>query len=675
MKRFLPLVVLAVSSGAFAQTPDAFQDLRRYDYQDRKAVDSITKQIQAGGKVQLLAIETELIKVLEDPQTTLAGKQEACSLLWRIGTGRSVPALAKLLGSSQTSNLARLALERNTDPAAGGALRAALGTTKGTELVGVINSVGNRGDDQAVTTLRVLAADADPLVAEAAIIALGKVGTVSAIVALRNHPKPTPAVHIAVLRAVDKLAASGKRTDAIGFYEGMTKPAFDPVIRAGALTGLAALGAPNTGKAALSLAQTAPEPILQRVAGRVAGLLSSVGDTKAAITAFPTLPPTAQVALLTAWADRREKAAAPVALGALKSADADVRVAAIQTAGKLGELSAVMPLAVLAEQGEHAGEARQALARMSGPGVEAALIRLATNGPGGIPNALVSVLGERPTAATTIALVQLVQGQQGPGETRVIVSALKVLGRTASVAQESALVDVLVKTNAEAVRDAAQSAIVAIAQRTGDRNRAAAPLLAAFSPATSSGKAAIVAALAEVGGSQALDIIAKATASTDETVRSAAIASLANAWADTSALPALLQVAKSASGKSDRVVALRGYLRLVQSDERAAADLRLSRVTDALAAAERPEEKRQALSVLREVRLPGAVVLAAKALDTPELASDAAETIFYLAAPQKKDQTNFPAVQGPELQAALEKVIRTVQDEGVRAMARKLQQR
>ena len=184
-----------------------------------------------------------------------------------------------------------------------------------------------------------------------------------------------------------------------------------------------------------------------------------------------------------------------------------------------------------------------------------------------------------------------------------------------------------------------------------------------------------MAALTEVGGNQALEVIAQATTASDEVVRSAAITSLANAWADTSALPVLLQVAKGAKGKSDRVVALRGFLRLVQSDERAAAELRLTRVTEAMAAAERPEEKRQALSVLREVRLPGAVALAAKALDTPELATDAADTIFYLAAPQKKDQTNFPAVQGPELQAALEKVIRTVQDEGIRAMARKLQQR
>jgi len=671
MQRFLPLIVLAASSGAFAQTPDAFQDLRRYDYQDRKAVDSITKQIQAGGKVPLFAIETELIKVLEDPQATLAGKQEACTLLWRIGTGRSVPVLAKLLESPQTANMARLALERNPDPAAGGALRTALNTTTGAILVGVINSVGNRGDEPAVTQLRALSVKEDPLVAEAAIIALGKLGTLPAIVALRNHPRPTPAVHVAVLAAVNKLAASGKRAEAIGFYEGMVKPAFDPVVRAGALTGLAALGAPSTGKLALSTAQTAPEPSVQRVAGRIAGLLSSVGDTKAAIAAFPSLPAAAQIALLSAWGDRREKAAAPVALGALKSADAEVRVAAIQAAPLVGDAAVVVPLSELAQGGEQAGVARQALARMGGTGVEAALLKLLSQPPLERQLAVVQVLGERPTTTSTAALLSVAQGT----EVRAASAALKVLGRTASVAQTSVLVEVLVKTNAEAVRDSAQSAIVAIAQRTGDRSRAASPLLAAFSSASSSGKAALVAALTEVGGNQALEVIAQATTASDEVVRSAAITSLANAWADTSALPVLLQVAKGAKGKSDRVVALRGFLRLVQSDERAAAELRLTRVTEAMAAAERPEEKRQALSVLREVRLPGAVALAAKALDTPELATDAADTIFYLAAPQKKDQTNFPAVQGPELQAALEKVIRTVQDEGIRAMARKLQQR
>lgn len=656
-----------------AQT-DPLVALRQYDYQNRKALDALTKQIQAAGadRAKLAALETGLIGVLEDPQATLGGKQEACHFLWEIGTGRSVPALAKLLQNPATANMARYALERNTDGAAGAALRSALNTAKGVELVGVINSVGNRGDGQAVAQLRALAAGTDTLTSDAAVIALGKIGTLAAVTALRSLPRPSALVHVAVLQATDRLAASGRRTDALSLYEGMTRPSFSEVVRAGALAGLEGLGAPKTGELALSVARSTQQPTLQRVAGRVLGMQTSSSDLKAALTAWPNLPVPTQVALLAAWGDRRETGAATTAIEALRSPSADVRVAAILTASRIGGVPAVMPLAALAEGGEQARAAREALARMSGPGVEAALLKLASTSPATLQTAIIQVLGERPTTTSTMALLQVAQSTT---DARVASAALKVLGRTGAVEQANVLVQVLVKTDSEAVRDAAQGAIVAIALRTGDRDRAAQPLLSAMDQATSSGKIALIGALAEVGGESALAVIVKATSSSDAPLKDAAISSLADVWAEANALPVLLKLAKNEPSKPDRVRALRGYLRLVAANDRIPAQQWLSQVSEALALAERPEEKRQALSVLREIRLPGAVTLAAAALDNPELVAEAADAVLYLAESQKKDRTTFPAVQGSEVSAALEKVIKLTQDESVRVRARKLLQK
>jgi hypothetical protein len=122
------------------------------------------------------------------------------------------------------------------------------------------------------------------------------------------------------------------------------------------------------------------------------------------------------------------------------------------------------------------------------------------------------------------------------------------------------------------------------------------------------------------------------------------------------------------------VVALRGYLRIVGSDDRAPASERISRIRAAMAAAERPEEKRQALSVLRDVRTTEAVEMAASALDDPQVSAEAADAILYLAARQRKNNRNLPAVTGSAVQAALDKVIRTVSDENVKQQAEKLRQ-
>lgn len=649
---------------AFAQDP--LQELRQYDYQNRKPLDAISKQIVTAGKdsTKLAALEMGLVSVLQDSQSTLGARLEACTFLSRIGTVRSVPALAKLLADPATANIARLALERNTDPAAGVALRAALGSVTGAALVGTINSLGNRGEVSSVAKLKSLTASSDSLVAEAAVTALGKIATPASVAALRLVKNTALPAAPALLSVAGKLAVAGKRSDALGVYESLLGGNQPEVIRAGALTGLVALNAPRLGELALALARTAPEPVLQRVAGRVLGMLAEPERVKAAVAAFPTLTAPAQIALLAAWSDRKEAAAAGVTTAALNSTDPEVQSAAIQAAIHVCDASVVPTLAELAKSGPASKVARESLARMGGKGVEEALLKLAEQGN----LAVIGVLGQRPSASSTARLVTLASGK----EPRSAAAALKVLEKTASLAQEPALVAVLVGTSEDDVRDAAQAAVIAIVQRSGDKEGGSAPLLAAMKSASLSGKSALLSALAELGGESALAVLIQAATSGDEELRNAALSGLANAWGDLRALPTLLNIGKSATAKSDRVLAQRGSLRLLAADDKLPAEQKLAQLSELFTLAERPEEKRQALSVLREVRLPGAVALAAKALDNPELVAEAADAILYLAAPQKKDRKSLNAVTGAQTKAALDKVLATSQDEKVRALAQKL---
>ncbi len=663
------LVVLTMCSPVCAQD-DPFQALRQYDFQSRKSVDAIIKMVRAAGQdsAKRAPIETGLMGILNDANASFAGKQEACRFLLQIGSSRCVPALAKMLSDARLGNAARYALERNADPAAGAALRNALVRVEGPALVGVINSVGVRRDHVAVARLKQLAGFAVADVSEAAITALGKIGTPAALSALRAIPGKGLTKSTAMLTCAEQLAPSGSRADALRVFEGLSSSGNPTVVRVRALSELAVHSSPATFAIAMRFAKTADDPDLARAGARTLGSFSSTTDVQKTIAAFPQLPSPAQVALLAAWADRKESAAARVAMTALRSQDVEVRRTAIQAASEIGGPAAVPALADLATVGSDAGLARESLARMRGPGVERSILNLAESGKADARVALLTVLAERPTRASTDVMLKAARDPNG----RIAAAALKTLGRTAGLTEEADLIKILVGTRDDNVRDAAQSAIVAIAQRSGDRNRVAEPLLASIGGSSPSGRAALIRVLAEGGGDRALEEIVTATGSPDAEVKSAAISALADTWSDARPLSALLQIARSDFSKSHRIQALRGYLRLTESDSGATPEQKLSRVKDAIAASERPEEKRQALGVLRNVRVPGALEIAAKSLEDPDLVAEAADAILYLAAPQKRGNTNLPAVKGIQTNIALDKLILVVKDEDVREKARKL---
>jgi len=118
---------------------------------------------------------------------------EAARQLAAMGGPEAIPALATLLADEQRSHLARFALEAMPDPAASATLRDALPKLGGELLVGVVNSLGERRDPEAVGALGILAQGAEQQVAAAAAVALGKIGTLAAADALDKALAKTPA--------------------------------------------------------------------------------------------------------------------------------------------------------------------------------------------------------------------------------------------------------------------------------------------------------------------------------------------------------------------------------------------------------------------------------------------------------------------------------------------------
>lgn len=192
-------------------------------------------------RADLAPIEQRLLKLLES-EATLAGKDVACRHLSLIGGRASVPVLSRLLLRTETSEMARYALERIPADDATATLRGALPKMAGKAKIGIINSLGARGDKGSVPLLKPLLVSSDPGIAGAAAVALAHIAGAEALEAIRSQRAKVPeAARFTVSEAYLACAAKAPREAAIRVAKELSG-ANDPVmIRIAALSLLASV--------------------------------------------------------------------------------------------------------------------------------------------------------------------------------------------------------------------------------------------------------------------------------------------------------------------------------------------------------------------------------------------------------------------------------------------------
>jgi len=215
----LPAVVLLAAAAvlliAAPAVGDVYQDVVTYDWdQSRTPLATIEQQIRdAKTPAARRAIEAKLLRALANPKATYACKQFVCRALRRVGSGASVGALSKLLGDARLSHMARYALQHMPGEQAATALRSAMGRLKGKLKIGMISSLGARGDRKAVAALAGLVDGDDADLALAAIRALGRIAgpaAAKALAAARVADAMKAELADAQLLCADRMLADGE---------------------------------------------------------------------------------------------------------------------------------------------------------------------------------------------------------------------------------------------------------------------------------------------------------------------------------------------------------------------------------------------------------------------------------------------------------------------------------
>ena len=359
-------------------------------YDIEQLVIAVNSRTDAGAAAARNELSAKIADTLAS-NATPAAKEFLCRQILTLATEKQVPVLASLLlaqpGSpeAEVADAARGALEVMPGAAADAALLDALGKTSGSVKLGVVESLGERRTSQAVGALTPLLNDADGSMASAAAAALGKIGGAEAeqklsdVLATVQGARRVSVADV-YLKCADRRLGGGELVPATAMYSRLYVPTEALPVRETALRGLV-LSDPRKGIPLAVEALGSSELGMQRTALQlIRGLPGNTGTT--VITEqLSTAPPSVQVFLLEALADRGDTSVLPAVEKAMQTEDESVRVAAVKALGALGNESHVGTLAQQAATGSDPirEAARHSLDTLRGAEVDEMMAKLLTS--------------------------------------------------------------------------------------------------------------------------------------------------------------------------------------------------------------------------------------------------------------------------------------------------------
>ena len=580
--------------------------------------------------------EGALILKLES-KAPAAEKEPACAKLKLIGTARSVPTLAALLADDQLSHSARYALEAMQSPEAGSALITALGQTSGQVRIGIIYSLGFRGETRAVSSLTKLLSDTDPGTTAAAATALGQIGGPQALAALEacaaKTSGPTHAAAVdGILRCADHLLTAGAAAKARKVFERLYDSEKSPTVRVAAFRGVL-LASGDAGLKLMTSALTGQAGPARTAALQLAKVIQVRGATEALAAILPKLEVPVQIALVGCLAQRGDPAAAQPIAALAGRCDARVRPVIIQALSEIGDASMVPFLADFAAAGNADDQKAARLALLEirrGNVTDLLLSRLGTASPA-VQSELVRALGARGDVAAVPWLEELAR----TGSDSVRPSALLALGALVNPAQISSLVQLAIHTKTEADRNAATEALNAVCQRAqaGKGRLDVGALARGLVAGSGEGRITLMQACSGLVSLQIRSALRGAAQDPDAQVQAAATRAICDT-ADPELLEDVVNIARQTKDDGIRTLAINGAVRLVTQEDAAKVPVnsRVTTLQSLLAVATRPEQKRAVLAGLAEVPALESLKLVESTLEDPALRNEAARAAIKLAA-------------------------------------------
>jgi len=573
--------------------------------------------------------EQKLIDVLTSADSPKSEKAITCKYLAVYGSEKAVPVIAPLLEDAELCSWARIALEAIEGEASSQALRDALTKVKGRQLIGVVNSLGVRGDVAAIDAIAALIKNSDAGVAEAAAVALGKIGGEKACgileSSLASATDPSAVAEGCILCAEQQLKA-GNKTGAAAIYEKVRKANISKQRTREATRGVI-LAKGKAGIPLLVELLKSDDRVIFATGLTTARELSGPEVTSALVDALSSVSPERQPLVLSTLAASGNASALPIMIKAAAEGPTQTRVMAIEMLGRNGNASCLPTLiaAGLDEEQAIAVAAKAAIESLPGGDVNAAITKQLASAEGATRQLLIAMVGARRIESAAAALIKAA----GDEDAATRSTAILALGQTISQKDISVLITAAIApANAEDMAPA-RKALKAACIRMPDGEACAATLTAAMSRASLDGKVAILEVLGAMGNKTALKTLGQAGKDRTPELQDVATRVLGE-WMTIEAAPVLLDLAKTAPENSYRIRAMRGYIRLLRQfvipDPQRAEMCRL-----ALETATRPDERKLVYEVMERYPSLDMLRLAVGMSKVPQLKADATAISLVIA--------------------------------------------
>lgn len=571
--------------------------------------------------------ESALLAFLQG-EATLAGKQAVCREFRIVGSAKSVPVLEKMLLSGETTDMARYALEGIPGDASGEALIRALDVVRGALKLGVISSLGNMKFAGASQALARSLASADDSEAAAATAALGGIGGPGAWTALTTALGPSFSLSrrdkaaSGLLACAESLSAAGDDPPAADIYEKILSAKVSPAIRRAAMKGKIGSSGGAASKTILGVLKGKDPEMLQPAIAMIPGAFSGT-DVGEACALLPGLPEDAQVQLIAVLARFPKDAVLATLMQAASASPSQVvRIEAIGALALAGDKTCVGFLSDRAARTSSVEQAaaRDSLARVRGGDVDAAILdRLASARDNAVLGELIRAAGERRIRGSLPTLIKLAVS----GVPMVRSQAFRAIRRLAGAEDLVPLLGLLMDTEDESDLDEIAAAVASAASREARPSARAEAVESLLSTEKDPlRRASLMLVLGKIGEDRTLPILRRALAEDPQAVKAAAEKALIG-WPTPAARDDVLAIARTSTDPVAKILALQGYVRMIALERYRAPEGAVASLAEALALAQRPEERRLVLGALPGFACPAALRMAESLLGSADVGAEA----------------------------------------------------
>jgi HEAT repeat protein len=567
--------------------------------------------------------EQDCLSILQS-NAAVQQKARACQQLSIVGTGQSVDILARLLDDEQLSDYARFALEQIDDSRVDEAFRSALGRLKGRRLAGVISSVGARCDVKAVALMEKIVRDRQSGASDEAVAALGRIASDDAVKIIAKVLVDGPedlrtASAEACLAAGQRLMSRNQNQTAIAL--------FNRIITANVADHLKSAAVYNTiiarGEAGLPLLT---EQLKSKGANMVETALLAVRKlpgnkvSQSLAAELPGLDPVVQVLVIKALLDRDDPSVVGVIQKLAESDNINVRMEALKALGQIGDSSSVTVLVKAAgSSGSESEIALAGLRSIQAEDIEQRIVQAVKAARDPLKAELIDIIAVRQFKSAVPVLIEVASSKNGA----VAIASFKALSELAGPQYLHAIAALLTDISSDRIRSQAEITVAAIALKKPDTSGQADEVIHELGSAgNAEARLSFLRVLGKIGNDLALAVLQESLGSDNESVRDVAIRALA-ACPNTNALEALLKISNTADNDVHRILALRGYIRLLGMDEDISAETKAGLYAKVMSRATATADKKLVLAGLAGVSHPEALKLIAGYIDDASVRDEA----------------------------------------------------